>query len=127
MRREHSGRARLTDLRDNLFDRRWRKRFLMVRLTSAGFHHDLIRRDAARRKNLAPPIRKPAISDDQGVLAGGELARDSLHREGAAARDQRDALCGINGLQNARDVAHHILKGAGHVVQGSVRENDREL
>src|SRR3546814_10927221 len=49
---------------------------------------------------------------------------DLLHGIGAAAGDHRHAFGVVGAPQRRRDIAHDLLEGLGHMVEGAVGETD---
>ena len=76
-------------------------------------------------ENLRPAVGEPAVAHDQHMRIAAELPCDRLHRVAAATGHKRHRLGLVDFFQHAGNIAHHALKGARHVVQRPVGENDR--
>ena len=71
------------------------------------------RRDAAHVEDLRPAVAEPAVAHDQHLLAGGELARDRLHAEGAAAGHEHRRARVVDAPSAMREMSlHHALEAA---------------
>ena len=81
--------------------------------------------DLAHLEDLRPAVAEPAVADHQAFFAGGQLPRHGFHAEGAAARHHGYGAGVVHLLQVAGDVAHDLLKGLRHVVEGAVGVDDR--
>ena len=79
--------------------------------------HGVAGRDRAHLQDLRPAVAEPAVADHQGLFAGGELAGDRLHAEGAAAGHDGDRVRVIDLLQRRGQFAHDALEGLRHVVE----------
>ncbi len=120
MRGEDDGRFLLVDGGDDLGDRRRGERRLGAGPGLAGLEDDAFRGDLSHVENLRPAEAEPAVADHQHLLAGGELAGDGFHAEGAAAGHDDGRPGVVDMLQDARDVLHDALEALRHVVQGAV-------
>ena len=78
-------------------------------------------------ENLRPAVAEPAVAQHEYRLAGGKLARHRLHAVGAAAGHQRDGMRVVHVLEDARNVVHHALKAARHVVECAVGIDHRKF
>ena len=124
MRGEDDGGLQLTDLLRHFLDGRRGEGGGGGVARAAGLHHLQMRGDFARLHDLRPAVGEPAVADHKRGFAMGELARHRLHREGAAAGDDGDAVRAVNLFQAGVDVAHGGLEPAAHVVERTVGEDD---
>jgi hypothetical protein len=123
VRREHHVRLRVADGRDHLRDGRRRVGRLPARLDRARLQHRRLRRDPAHVEDLRPAVAEPPVADDQAIPAGSELPGHRFHPERAAARNDDRRVGAVDLLENAGDVLHHALKGARHVIEGTIGEH----
>ena len=87
-------------------------------------HGDVVAQ-SARLDDLRPAEAEPAVAHDQHWLALHELARDSFHRETAAARHDHRGSRAVGFAQHRREVAHDALEALRHMVQRAIRVDDR--
>lgn len=76
-------------------------------------------------KHLCPAVAKPPVTENDNVIVGGsELTRDSLHPI-TTAPGHNNALGTVVSCGECRiQVNHHILEGWCHVVESTVRVDD---
>jgi hypothetical protein len=97
---------------------------MMPRSTSS--YADL-RRDPAGFEDLAPAVAEVPVADHETGAVARELPRDRFHAVRAATRYDHDGSGVVRRPERARNVAHDLLEPAGHVVERSLREDDRVL
>jgi hypothetical protein len=75
--------------------------------------------------SLRPAEAEPPVADHEALLACGELPRGGLHGERPAAGYDDHRGGAVHLLERTGNVVHHALERLRHVVEGTVREDDR--